>query len=46
VALECAAASIHGLLRRTVEAGSRELLTVAAQEEFVAPSEAFAAAPV
>ena len=45
-ALECAAASIHGLLRRTAEAGSRELLTVAAQEEFVAPSEVFPAVPV
>ncbi|WP_149541275.1 pyridoxal kinase PdxY [Siccirubricoccus phaeus] len=43
VALERAAASIHGLLRRTVEAGSRELLLVAAQEEFVAPGEVFAA---
>ena len=28
-------------LRRTAEAGSDELLTVAAQEEFVAPSAAF-----
>jgi pyridoxine kinase len=43
VALERAAASIHGLLRRTAEAGSRELLTVAAQEEFVAPSHLFPA---
>ncbi|TDH60205.1 pyridoxal kinase PdxY [Dankookia rubra] len=43
VALECAAASIHGLLRRTAEAGARELLTVAAQEEFVAPGTVFAA---
>jgi len=44
-ALEAAAASIHGLLRRTFEAGSRELLTVAAQEEFVAPGEWFSAEP-
>ncbi|MDO9707299.1 pyridoxal kinase PdxY [Paracraurococcus lichenis] len=44
-ALEQAAASIYGLLRRTAAAGSRELLTVAAQEEFVAPSEVFAAEP-
>jgi pyridoxine kinase len=36
-----AAASIHGLLRRTAEAGSREILTVAAQDEFVAPSRRF-----
>ncbi|MCB4821539.1 pyridoxal kinase PdxY [Roseicella aerolata] len=43
VALERAAASIHGLLRRTAEAGSRELLTVAAQEEFVAPGHLFPA---
>ena len=41
LALGMAAASIHGLLRRTAEAGSDELLTVAAQEEFVAPSAAF-----
>jgi pyridoxine kinase len=34
---------VFGLLRRTAEAGSREILTVAAQEEFVAPSRAFAA---
>ena len=37
-ALERAAASLHGVLRRTADAGSREMLTVAAQEEFVAPS--------
>ena len=42
-ALERAAASVHGLLRRTAEAGSREILTVAAQEEFVAPGARFAA---
>ncbi|MEH3118976.1 MAG: pyridoxal kinase PdxY [Methylorubrum populi] len=41
LALGMAAASIHGLLRRTAEAGAEELLTVAAQEEFVAPSAAF-----
>lgn len=45
VAVEQAAASIYGLLRRTAEAGSRELLTVAAQEEFVTPSHAFVAEP-
>ena len=32
-AMEAAGSSIHGLLRRTAEAGSREILTVAAQEE-------------
>jgi pyridoxine kinase len=37
-ALEAAGSSVFGLLRRTLEAGSRELLTVAAQEEFVHPS--------
>jgi pyridoxine kinase len=40
-ALSAAASSVHGLLRRTVAAGSREILTVAAQEEFVAPSQVF-----
>ncbi len=37
-----AGSAIYGLLRRTAEAGSREILTVAAQEEFVAPSRWFA----
>jgi pyridoxine kinase len=41
-ALGMAAASIHGLLRRTLEAGSREILTVAAQDEFVSPTTRFA----
>ena len=41
-ALAEAAASIYGLLKRTAEAGSREILTVQAQEEFVAPSTRFA----
>lgn len=45
-ALGEAAASIHGLLRRTLEAGSREILTVAAQDEFVAPSTRFVVTPV
>ncbi len=40
-ALGHAAASTYGLLQRTAEAGSREILTVAAQDEFVAPSERF-----
>ncbi len=42
-ALEAAASSIFGLLRRTVEQGAGELLLVAAQEEFVAPSRLFMA---
>jgi pyridoxine kinase len=44
-AMEAAGSSIHGLLRRTAEAGSREILTVAAQEEFVVPSQVFTATP-
>lgn len=44
-ALSAAASSVYGVLRRTEAAGSREILTVAAQEEFVAPSEAFRAEP-
>jgi pyridoxine kinase len=44
-ALEAAGSSVYGLLRRTAEAGSREILTVAAQEEFVAPTTVFSARP-
>ena len=40
-ALGRAAASVFGLLQRTEAAGSREILLVAAQEEFVAPSRTF-----
>jgi len=40
-ALERASASVYGLLRRTAEEGSREILTVAAQDEFVAQSQSF-----
>jgi pyridoxine kinase len=40
-ALGRAAASVFGLLARTAEAGSREILLVEAQEEFVAPSRTF-----
>lgn len=42
-ALSLAASSVFGVLRRTAEAGSREILTVAAQEEFVSPSRRFRA---
>lgn len=42
-AMERAGASIHGLLRRTLEAGSRELLTVAAQDEYIRPEALFTA---
>ncbi|MBY0611766.1 MAG: pyridoxal kinase PdxY [Beijerinckiaceae bacterium] len=41
-ALQNAASSIFGLLRRTQEEGSRELLIVEAQDEFVKPSRMFA----
>jgi pyridoxine kinase len=40
-ALAEAAASIYGLLKRTQDAGSREILLVAAQEEFVSPTRRF-----
>ena len=45
-ALANAAASTFGLMKRTAEAGSREILTVAAQDEFVSPSERFPAEAV
>jgi pyridoxine kinase len=45
-ALAKAAASIYGLLKRTKEAGSREILTVAAQDEFVTPSHQFTPEPI
>jgi pyridoxine kinase len=43
-ALEVAGSSVYGLLRRTAEAGSREIQLVAAQEEFVTPTQVFRAA--
>ncbi|RBY82898.1 pyridoxal kinase [Geodermatophilus sp. TF02-6] len=45
-ALGRAAASVHGLLKATADAGSREILLVAAQEEVVAPSRTFPAEEV
>ncbi|MSO90251.1 MAG: pyridoxal kinase PdxY [Acetobacteraceae bacterium] len=45
VALEAAGSAIYGVLRRTAEAGSRELLSVAAQDEFVRPSVRLRATP-
>ncbi len=42
-AMASAASAVHGLLDRTLQAGSRELLIVAAQEEFVNPSRVFTA---
>lgn len=46
VALEAAAASIHGLLRKTVELGAFELRLIEAQDEFVEPSQRFVAEAV
>lgn len=45
-ALAEASASVYGLLKRTEEAGSREILTIAAQDEFVAPTYRFIAEEV
>jgi pyridoxine kinase len=45
-ALSRAASSIHGLLRRTAKAKSREILLIDAQDEFVKPSRMFQAEPV
>ncbi|MFL1461130.1 pyridoxal kinase PdxY [Roseococcus sp. DSY-14] len=45
-ALAAAAAAVFGVLSRTAEAGSRELLTVAAQEEWVSPARRFDAREV
>jgi pyridoxine kinase len=41
-ALGRATASVFGLLQRTEDAGSREILLVEAQDEFVAPTRTFA----
>ena len=40
-AMAASAGSVHGLLTRTLQAGARELLLVAAQDEFVNPSRRF-----
>jgi pyridoxine kinase len=42
-ALSRAASAIFGVLRRTAEAGAREILLIEAQEEFVSPSRVFQA---
>ncbi|MGP9819871.1 pyridoxal kinase PdxY [Salinarimonas sp. NSM] len=44
-ALAEAGASVFGLLKRTQDAGSREILTVAAQDEFVNPTRRFPVEP-
>lgn len=45
-ALAAAGSSIYGVLKRTHDAGSRELLLVEAQEEFVRPTIFFTPVPV
>jgi pyridoxine kinase len=40
-ALSLATSSVYGVLQRTLEAGAREMLLVAAQEEFVNPTQVF-----
>jgi pyridoxine kinase len=45
-ALSRAASSVFGLLRRTEEAGSREIVLVAAQEELLTPTRTFEAEEV
>jgi len=45
-ALARTVSSIFGLVRRTVQAGTRELLLVEAQEELVAPTQIFRPEPV
>jgi pyridoxine kinase len=45
-ALSLAASSLFGVLGRTAEQGSREMLLVEAQNEFVAPSRIFKARPI
>jgi pyridoxine kinase len=45
-ALARSASSIFGVLRRTADAGSREILLVEAQQEFIKPSRIFHVEPV
>ncbi len=45
-ALAAASSAVFGLLTRTLAAGSRELLTVEAQEEFVQPTRLFRPEPI
>ncbi len=45
-ALEESASALFGVLRRTAEAGAREMLLIAAQDELVAPTTRFAATQV
>src|ERR1051325_1342844 len=45
-ALSRATSSVFSVLRRTAEAGSREILLIEAQDEFVNPSQLFEAEPI
>lgn len=45
-ALSAAVSAVFGVLRRTMDAGSRELLIVAAQQEFIRPTRIFQAGQV
>jgi pyridoxine kinase len=45
-ALSRAASSVFGLLRRTADAGSREILLVEAQDEFIKPTTVFSPEPL
>jgi pyridoxine kinase len=45
-ALARTASSVFGIVRRTAQAGTRELLLIEAQEELVAPSQTFRPEPV
>ena len=44
--LSKAASSVYGLLAKTMEAGSREILLIAAQDELVQPTQVFEAEPL
>ena len=44
-AMQAAGSAIHGVLARSLAAGSRELLIVAAQDQFVAPDTLFLSRP-
>jgi pyridoxine kinase len=45
-ALSRAVSSVFGILRRTAEAGGREMLLIGAQDELVTPSRIFSAQPI
>jgi pyridoxine kinase len=45
-ALSRAASSVFGVLKRTADAGSREILLIQAQEEFVKPTQVFQTEPI